>query len=333
MSFDLETNTPEEQETFAHRYKEIDAANARSFYMNNPNRSFDVFQSVHSFGEPRVDLSAQPENTDVAALAARRVVAGGNMSNLGTYGPPEMTPEERIEDANTNMHNFLESIEVPEVSVYMLNPERDYSTPLTVVDVDAQETQETDAWPRRLDNSGDFLYTRDRKKVLGVRPADCPVMIASADTPEGKLYMMVHYAWKGAANQYVKQTADIFDSLGVDRDSLEVYLTPGGQAESFPYTNYPQDPRKEFPGTDGLFAKVREHEKEDGTKVWDFGIDTPKFVYDQVIEQFGIDPKQVFCDTSDTSALESGASSHGRSMRLQKQGEANARDFVTAVFN
>lgn len=334
MSFDLETDTTKLETPFANRYKAIDAANAESFYMNNPARTFDAYQSVESFGKPRVDVSSLPEDESEAALAAaQRVIAGGNMSNLGPYGPVELTEEERIADANHNMSAFFESIGVAETSVYMLNPERDYSTPLTVVDVDAQQSDESSAWPLRLEHSGDFIYTRDPKKVLAVRPADCPVMIASADTAEGKLYMLVHYAWKGAAFQYVKQTADIFDSLGVDRESLEIYLTPGGQAESYPYTNYPRNPLEEFPNTEGLFANVTERTKEDGSTVWDFGIDTPKYVYDQVIEQFGVDPKQVFCDTSDTSAMESGYPSHGRSSRLKGQGESNTRGLVVAVYN
>jgi len=325
MSFDLETRSAETDTLFKNRYKAIEEANSRSFYLTDPNRSFDAYQSVHSYGTAR--------DTFDAADVAKRVIAGGNMSTVGTYGPSELSKDERIQDASDNMSAFFESLNLPETSIYVLNPERDYTTPLTVVDVDAQHTDEHTSWPVRLDNSGDFLYTRDPNKVLAVRPADCPVMIASANTPEGKIFMMVHYAWKGAAHHYVEQTAHIFESLHIEKDSLEIYLTPGGQAESFPYVDYSQNPLEEFPGTEGLFVNVSNRIKEDGTKVWDFDIDTPKFVYDQLLTQLDINPAQVFCDTSDTSALNSGYSSHGRSIRLKDQGESNTRDIAVAVFN
>ncbi len=318
MSFSFE----KEPAAFANRYAAIDAANKESFYLNNPARSFDAFQSIHSFGPARSD----------SVLASQRVISGGNMSPLGPYGPLELSETERSEDAKANMEDFFASIGVSADTVYMLNPERNYETPLTVVNADEQEVTEDTTWPARLDKSGDFVYSYDSTKVLAARPADCPIMFATADTPEGKIHMLVHYAWKGAASQYVKQTADVFDTLGVDRDTLEIYLTPGGQAESFPYTNYPNNPLEEYPGTESLFANVEAATNDEGKTTYSFGIDTPKYVYEEVLKQFEVDQSQVFCDTSNTSALESGYSSHGRSMRLKDQGESNTRDVVVAVF-
>jgi copper oxidase (laccase) domain-containing protein len=332
MSFDFETHSPEKFQIPA-RYWAIETASKKSFYLTNPHRSFDAYQSIQSIGEVRQDHLKLSGEAPTIAQAATRMIAGGNMSTVGPYGPVELSQDERIADAKENMHEFIESLGIPKTSVYMLNPERDYSTPLTVVDVDVQDTVGRTDWPLCLNTSGDFLFTRDPHKVLAVRPADCPVMIATADTPEGKVYMMVHYAWKGAAHGYIKQTADIFDTLGVDRSSLEMYLTPGGQAESYSYENYPQNPIKEYPGTEGLFFEPQSRINDEGKEVWDFGIDTPKFVYDQVLMQFGVDPSQIFCDTSDTSALNSGYSSHGRSSRLKNQGESNTRDLVLAVFH
>ena len=325
MSFDFEASVPQEK-LFKNRYAAIDAANTASFYLTKPDRSFDAYQSVHSYGDARSD-EATPANK-----IAKRSIAAGNMSPLGPYGPAELSESERIQDAKHNMSAFFESLGVPETSVYMLRPDRDYTAPLTVVDVDAQITNETTEWPARLDTAGDFIYTRDPNKILAVRPADCPVLIASADSPNGKLFMMVHYAWRGAACHFVQQTATIFDSLGVDKDSLEMYLTQGSQAESFPYTDYSQNPLEEFPGTEGLFVNVSNRRKEDGSEVWNFDIDTPKFIYDQLLKHLDVSPKQLFCDTSDTGALNSGYSSHGRSMRLRETGESNTRDIVVAVF-
>lgn len=327
MSFDIKTNTAEQQnDTFEHRYKVIESLNEKSFYMTNPHRSFDVFMSAHNTGGYREEYTP--------ATAAKRLIRqehllSGNVSDLGTYGPSDMTPEERAADGKANMARFFEQIGIPKENVYVLNPERDYDTPLTIVNADEQKITEETVWPVRLDQTGDFVYTRNPNKVLAGRPADCPILFASADTPEGRIYILVHYAWKGAAHHYVAQTADAFDVLGVDRTSLEIYLTPGAQAENFPFTHYPRDPREEYPNTEGLFVNVQEN----GDETWNFDIDTPHFVYSQVIEQLGIDPKQVFCDTSDTASLESGYSSHGRSMRLKEHGENNTRDIVVATFN
>lgn len=332
MSFDLESN-PTHQFRDSGRYDTIEAANRTSFYLNNPHRSFDAYQSINSVGDERVSLMSLSEEASIATHAVKRFLAGGNMSTLGSYGPTELTIEERIADAHKNMRTFMDSVGVSETSVFVLRPNRNYSMPLKVVDVDTQETADRTDWPLRLDTEGDFIFTRDPNKALAVRPADCPVMIAAADTREGKLYMMVHYAWRGAANGHVRQTAEIFDSLGVDRRTLEVYLTPGGHAENFPYTNYPHDPRIEYPDAEGLFLNTKSRLTDKGEEVWDFGIDIPKFVYDQVLEHFDIDPTQVFCDTSDTSAMDSGYSSHSRSSRLMDLGESNTRDLVLAVFN
>lgn len=333
MSFDLDTKKVEVTSEFSRRYEAIDEANKKSFYMNNPIRTFDIYQSVESYGDARVDVKSLGEFDPLPAV--ERIIAAGNMSTEGAprkYGPAELTDLERVENAKENMDSFFESLDMPKTSVYLLFPERDYSSPLTVVDVDAVQTDETTTWPARLDDRGDLIYTRDPNKILAIRPADCPVMIATADTPDGKIYTMTHYAWKGAANHYVEQTARIFESFGIDNDSLEIYISPGAQAESYPYKSS-NNPLEEYPGTEGLFTDIRSSVQEDGKTIWQFNIDTPKFVYDQVLEHLNVDSTQVFCDTSNTSAPESGYSSHGRSQRLKDQGESNTRDIVTAVFS
>src|SRR5690606_32593919 len=100
--------------------------------------------------------------------------------------------EERMSNAKDNMAKLFESLSISAESVNMLFPERDYTTPLTVIDIDGQPVEENTTFPRRVSTSGDFIYTRDPNKILAARPADCPIMFASADTPEGKVYMLVH---------------------------------------------------------------------------------------------------------------------------------------------
>lgn len=330
MSFHFEANSSAETipEVYPQRYEKIDEANMRSWYAIQHDRPFEAYLSFASAGDPRIDLSKLSLEERASAKAAKRVITWGNMSPLNQYGPTEMAIDQRIDDAKTNMANYFNELSISAESVHILFPERDYTTPLTIIDIDTQPVEENTTYPQRVPTSGDFIYTRDPNKILAARPADCPIMLASADTPEGKIYMLVHYAWLGAANHYVEQTAVALEALNVNTSSMSIYLTPGGQAESYSYKNYPEDPRVKFPGTEGLFVNVVEKTNTDGAKVWDFAIDTPKFVYDQVLEKIGVDPTQVFCDTSDTSALNSGYSSHGRSKRLAEQGESNTRDIV-----
>lgn len=305
--------------SFEKRYDLIDDANAHSFWMSE-DHGFETYLSVQSIGPSR----QTPEQ-----LAARNILAG-NMSSLGTYGPNELTREERILDARKNMQRFFEQHAINQDNVRILNPERDYTTPLTVVNVDADPSVPNGMEPIRLTESGDFIYSYDPETVLAVRPADCPVIIATADTPKGKIHMMIHYAWTGVAVGYVEQTAKIFEEIGVDKKSLRMYISPGGHAESFKYEGYPDDPRLQYPGNDLMFLDVEETTEANGSPGWSFKIDTTYALYQDVLNKIGIDPYQVFCDTSDTASLESGYSSNTRAFNVE--GESNTRDLFVASF-
>jgi hypothetical protein len=118
-----------------------------------------------------------------------------------------------------------------------------------------------------------------------------------------------------------------FDALGVDLSTAKVYVTPGGHAETFPFEDSDQNPNDKYPDATGLFEMTRYHMKGDA-KVYDFQIDTPNFVYTGLLGM-GLDPHQIFVDTSDTTAPESGYSSHSRASRLD---DDNMRDMVVAQF-
>jgi hypothetical protein len=92
------------------RYEKIEQANHSSWYFTQYNRPFEAFQSFASAGEPRVDTSTTQTEEQSEAAAAQRVIAAGNMSPLGPYGPVEMTEAQRIEDAKDNMAQLFASL-------------------------------------------------------------------------------------------------------------------------------------------------------------------------------------------------------------------------------
>jgi hypothetical protein len=149
-----ETNTYSVPE----RYAAMDVANKTSWYMTEVDRPFTVTTSIHSLGhertaiKPDVQTSEEIDFIQERNKAARymldgentseRYIMGGNMSTVRQpdgnvpYGPKELTNDERLADANANMNKYFDSLGINIAHVRVLNPERDYSTPLTVVDVD-----------------------------------------------------------------------------------------------------------------------------------------------------------------------------------------------------
>lgn len=299
----------------SHRYENIDDSSDRSWYMTD-ERPFEVYMSV---GTTR--------SLSVGGEAIRRTLAG-NMSPL--YPKTEfLTDAERAEVANANMRRFYASIGLERkdlLDTMMLAPQRQYDIPLQAVDVDQFHNPSSVTQPYTIPERADFLYTRNPDTVLAARPADCPIALATAETSSGKIMTLTHFAWQGAANGFVDQMFEHFDELGIDRDTLKVYVTPGGQAESYPYaTDY--DPREKYPAAHGLFKGVSLG--DDGK--YHYGIDTPHYVYDRLIGN-GLKPEQVYADTSDTSRSDSGYSSNGRAVRSQGQ-ETNIRDLIVAKMN
>lgn len=318
---------------FERRYDRIDDLNKASFYMNDAFRPFDVMMSVHSAGKSRERIDKNGMSSEEAERLnsknkAARFILGGNMSTVVLpdgkvpYGPTDMDDEGRLADARANMNRYFESIGVDPAQVRVLNPERDYSTPLTVVNADEDHGEYNGVQPVRLEKSGDFVYTFNPEIVLAVRPADCPIAVFTSETPDGRIYGMVHFAWRGPASGQFEDMARAFSQLGVDTDSLNVYVTPGGHAEDYQFARYVPDGKNNPKPVEGtLFTNVRTN--DDGS--YAFGIDTPYAVY-KVFLDLGLKPEQLFLDTSDTNSLESGYGSHSRAMR---QGEDNVRDLVT----
>lgn len=333
MSEQFKTSEPE-------RYANMTRVNHESLYMTDIRRPFDVVMSFSSAGPERVMYNKFNDDPEIVAAgkAANRLsrfVTGGNMSTAvdkqtgeALYGPQHLTSDEKLADARRNMDRMHEQLGIDPAQVRILNPDRDYTTPLQVVNIDTDPVTYDGLEAAKLEGMGDMIYTYNPNIIMGVRPADCPLVVLSADTPKGRIYTMVHFAWQGAAADQVSDMQRELDALGVDLSTATVYMTPGGHAETFPFENAAYDPDEKYPTARGLFQDVAAHEKNGEIK-YNFKIDTPNFVYEELLK-VGLDKKQIFVDTTDTTSPGAGTASHSRSVRLD---DDNGRDYVLVKLN
>ncbi|UTX51112.1 laccase domain-containing protein [Candidatus Saccharibacteria bacterium TM7i] len=307
--------SPETAFSSKSRYATIERNNAESFLFHE-HPPLEVIHSLHSIGNSR----------ELGAVATRTLLAG-NMSPLNEYGPVHLTPEGRVHDARRNVAAFLHQNNIDQKQIRLLAPERDYTTPLTIINLDTISLEQDDAQLLRPATKGDFMYTHNAELALAVRPADCPVAFVSAETPKGEVSALIHFAWLGVAHGYVTQAKEALNSLEVNWESLRVRLSAGAHAKSYRYTNYPEDPREKFPISDGLFVDITQG-KEDTT--YNFAIDVAAAAYEEVLKHWDITPYQLFMDTSDTAAPEVGYSSHSRTHQHYPVDGENSRDLVVA---
>lgn len=320
------------------RIKRIENLNRQSFLMTEGG-NFQVLQSLHSVGARRDVLTEELADTFDAELIARakkigRVELAGNVSPLNGYGPNSLEPDERKADAIENINEFLIQNDINQADVRMLRPERDYTTPLTVVNLDTEPLNPDDAGLLRPDTAGDMMYTYNADIIPAARPADCPIVFLTAETPKGEVTVLLHLAWQGVAHGYIQQAKEALDDLEADWDSVRAQITPGGQAETFKFENFNKyNPHTQFPEYETMFVDVEEVTNELSEPVYNFSIDLSPEVYERIIDTWGIDEYQLFLDTTDTTSPSVGYSSHSRSFKKYDQSGENSRDLVLARRN
>ena len=322
-------------ESQSQRYKKIDELNKQSFLFTEGS-SIQVMQSLHSVGASREVLTTKYSDMyepDVIAKAQEvgRHILAGNMSPLNNYGPSELTSPGRIEDAAANLNRFFDLNNIDPTDVRLLRPERDYSTPLTYINVDAEPLAPDDTGLLRPDVAGDMLYTYNPDIILAARPADCPIAFVSAQAANGEVTALLHLATLGTAHNYIAQAKKVFDDLGVDWGSARVQITPGAHSETYMFKEFTQyDPREKFPEFDTLFVDVEDTVNAKGEPAVNYSIDLAAEVYERIVMQWDVDTYQVFLDTTDTTSPTVGYSSHGRTSKEYEVGGDNTRDIVLA---
>lgn len=343
MAYEFDQEAAFEPQT--EKYRSIDEANAKSFLVNETS-NLQVIGSLHSVGASREILSSKHNgdySDDVIEEAKRvgRRILVGNVSPKGApnvYGPSSMNNEERIQNADENIHRFFDSHNINEANVRMLRPERDYKTPLSLVDLDQEVLGLDELGIACPDKAGDFMYTRNPDIVLAARPADCPISFVTAETPDGPVAVLLHLATLGVAHGYIEQAKVALDELGVDWGSVRVQITPGAHADTYKFTESATNPREKFPDQkdmydvrDSIDAKGEIILGEDDQKLYDYEVELAAYVYEHVIDTWGIDPYQVFADTTNTPSATSGTSSHSRARAAYEIDGDNTRDVFVGI--
>ena len=320
---------------FEQRFEVLEP-HSENWYVNNP--TFRVVNSLHSIGQDRGVFGQQ---------AARHIMAG-NMSPF--YGPKKATTEEKAQLANEHMIRFFESlnysqspsdISINPAEAVVVFPDRDYDTPLNILNADEQQLHPETGMPTYMDTRSDMIYSRNPDLAMMIRPADCSIAAFTAKTPEGPIHGMIHFAWQGIANGYIDQATQHLQDLGVDFDSLRIYLTPGGHAESYIYHSYqyPQNPWEQYPEHKALFLHVEGPEVSPitGKPGYNFELDPTYYAYSRLLPYLG-DENHIFVDTTDTTSDKAGTSSQSRMFNgLQNENdptvytEDNARDIVILI--
>ena len=289
------------------RYEKIEAANGESFLFNEP----EAFTVITSIGGQETRLHPHLKARDGSSI-----VFAGNMSEM--WGQKSLPDDERIADARLNVDTFLRSpgIEVDPANVHILLPQRGYDIPLKLIDIDELPVNPDKVTAEAIEERGDMLVTKNPNIVLGVRPADCPVLLGYGINAEGEREnFLAHIASGGAAAGFVAQFADRLKERNIDPESVRISITPGAHAENYPFKSL-NNPLEGKEGLEKLFVNIHEI-VEDGEKKLEYGIDTPFFVYDELI-RLGFDPYQLMLDTSDTGSFDTEYSSNGRSERSRR---------------
>lgn len=268
-------------------------------------------------------------------LEAERQPLAGNMSELYAQpDQPDLGPEERAVEARRRANRFLESFHLEPDHTVIMRPQRDYTQPLQTFDADAGfqpgENGDDATW---VEERADLIFTRDPDKVLGCRPADCPVMVGEGIDGTGqKILFEEHLAWGALNAGYTEQGLDFLRSQGVDPKSLKIYLAPGARPESFQYHN-PVNPFEggrlhvTHPNRDELFINLRTGPNKDGETEYFWDVDPYGFLKAR-LKEAGIKDWQIYEDDTDTASPKSGHSSNTRSKNAD---DTETRDLVIAT--
>lgn len=294
-----------------------------NWYLSNTTDRPFVATSIATTGQSREVAEAQ------------RTTAAGNMSELYAQpNDPNLDAAENSTEAKQRVNKFLDVLDLEPTQTAIMRPQRDYTQPLHRIDIDndfhpGQSGSEA-TW---LEERADFIFTRDPEKVLACRPADCPVLVGQGIDDEGrKILFLEHLAWGALNAGYLEQGLAFLSTQGATAESLRLYIAPGARPQSYHYRT-PTDPlgdedsRFTHPERDKLFVNVRGDTSDQGQAEYHFDIDTIGFIRSQ-LKAAGVKDWQVFEDTSDTAAPESGHSSHTRSKNAD---EIETRDIVVAT--
>jgi copper oxidase (laccase) domain-containing protein len=299
---------------------------------------FTVAVSVTSVGASRNNEAWEERRTNLAGNMGRGYAQLDRPDLDQARIRGELTDGQKAEMAQAareNNANFIRSNGYEPENTYVMWPQSTYLEKLGIINLDDETMLEVDpdcGLATMQPKQGDFIYTRDPEKVLGCRPADCPVLVIRSTDMDGQdVFAMLHVGWQGLNAGYLEQAMGFLRTEGVDFSTLRIYVGPGSKKENYPYSNEhnplgDESPRFTHPDREKLFVDVVKNEE---TGKYDFAMDMFAFIDYELTdpERLGLDPWQVAYDGSDTADFDSGYSSHSR---VRQTDEINTRSLVIA---
>jgi len=274
---------------------EVEDQDSESWYLKDSIKPL-IAVSIYSVGPSR-------------EKGLERNILAGNMSK--NY-------DDRLE-ADRNLNNFLESINVLPGDTVTMHPQDVNDEELRAINIDTVSLEKDCA--TYLKDRGDFIYTRNPETALSVKPADCSCIFCFGETEQGPIMSLTHLSKHGAVRGYFDQMFEYLDNLGIDRETMKIYIVGGAYKENRPYSH--EDDSSEASNYKKLFKDIK-YNDDDGN--WHYNIDVPGFILSKLSEN-KINDNQIFLDQTDTARLDSGHSSHSRTARSDGK-EIESRDIA-----
>lgn len=280
----------------------------------------------------------QPLGSSAIDLGARGI-SGADFNHLNIASVKEAEPgrfeevmKARKDAAANRVKGFLETLGGPELEddVVIIKPQVDHYKDRTVRgnivcadDFDRNGEYIEDTRPAFM------MYSRDPERVLGIRPADCPTIAFSGYDRNGEpIHGLIHGGWQDADAGFEEQGLSYLDKeLDVDIKDLNFYIGPGGIEFDYKRPTDPRDGNDPMIVHNGWKTRTRNHTKNDDGSV-SFIFDMHGFACDRLFEA-GAAPEQIYVDSSDTTAENSGYSSH----KLASQGKKPPMRDLVLVFS
>jgi hypothetical protein len=220
----------------------------------------------------------------------------------------------RAEAGDEQVLHAIESMPGVEAKdVIIMKPQSDYHTDRKKhgIIVCADDVERTDSFIRDT-RPAFMMYSHDTERVIGLLPADCPVLVFSGVDRDGKpIHGLIHSGWNDEDRGVPKQGIHFLKRIkNVDIKDLNFYVAPGGVEFGYSRPTNPLDDPKDlkFSDKNGWANRLYDMTYQ-GEKGYRFTIDMIGFLIDD-LKREGATDHQIFIDSTDTVDPTTGHASH-----------------------
>ncbi len=142
---------------------------------------------------------------------------------------PVYAKEEGAETVEARIVNFLKSCNMEGKRINALGVFE--GTHMQIMEVSQKDTEDIPETPVKAN----FIYTKDRKVILSIRPGDCNVSIIFAKDKEGRSIAGLIHSSAHSTNMGLPRYAirHLIEDEGVEQSSIIVGITPGISKEHY----------------------------------------------------------------------------------------------------